>query len=69
MRGYFTAPEAADRLGINVRTLYRWLKAGKIDAAWRSPGMHWHVSEAWVEECLRSGIPLEGEGKSKAKGC
>lgn len=50
-RGYYTPGEAAGKLGVSLRTVMRWLKAGKVVST-RSPGGRWRIPAEWVAEEL-----------------
>lgn len=47
-----TLKEAADRLGIKVRTIREWVRNGKIAAEKDAQGWCWTVQEEEVERCL-----------------
>jgi len=40
-QGYMTAMEAAEKAGVNIATVYRWVEAEKIDGL--KAGKHWYV--------------------------
>ena len=44
--------EAADRLGVSLRTVQLWSEAGLL-RAWKTPGGHRRILESSVEELLR----------------
>ena len=44
--------EAADRLGVSLRTVQLWSEAGVL-RAWKTPGGHRRILESSVEELLR----------------
>jgi len=51
---YFSIREVAGRFGRNMRTVRRWISAGKLEAV-RIPGRHgaeWRISETALEEFL-----------------
>lgn len=33
-----TTKQAAEHLGVNRKTLYRWMQQGRIKPAWQAPG-------------------------------
>jgi len=41
MNAALTQTEAAKRLGVNLSTIWRWIKAGKV-----TPPRHWHTASA-----------------------
>jgi excisionase family DNA binding protein len=44
--------EAANRLGVDRRTINNWVRAGKL-AAFRTPGGHWRIEAKEVEKMRR----------------
>lgn len=47
-REAFTAQEVADMFGVTIRTLYRWIREGRI-SAFRTLGGHLRIHAAEVE--------------------
>lgn len=56
MATIFTPEQAAEHLQVTRRTIYTWLKEGKLPG--RKIGGSWRVSEAALEEFLRQPEPL-----------
>jgi len=50
MEIYYTPQEVADKLKINVRTLYRWIREGKLKAV--KVGELWRISETELNRLL-----------------
>lgn len=50
MENYYTPQEVADKLKINVRTLYRWIREGKLKAV--KVGELWRISETELNRLL-----------------
>jgi predicted site-specific integrase-resolvase len=45
--------DAAQVIGVDRMTLWRWIRAGKVPGAAKTPGGYWTVPLAWVEEVGR----------------
>ena len=56
---YLTAPEAAEILGVHVKTLYRWAKEERIPSI-QIRGRGVRFSEAAVKRWLKSSIVERG---------
>jgi excisionase family DNA binding protein len=52
-----TAPEAAERLNVSVRTVYSWISSGRLPSVRLSPRCT-RVSAAAVEALIRASTPL-----------
>jgi len=52
--------EAAERLGVSLRTIQLWVDAGVLQA-WKTAGGHRRVSRESVEAFLRNGVDVAGE--------
>ena len=48
-----TLKEAADLLGIRVRTMREWVRNGKIEAEKDENGWRWIIREEEVGRCLQ----------------
>lgn len=55
MATIFTPEQAADHLQVTRRTIYTWLREGKLPG--RKIGGSWRVSETALEEFLRQPDP------------
>lgn len=42
--------EAAELLGVDVGTLKRWAREGKVPGAWQTPGGWWKFTRHGLEE-------------------
>lgn len=51
--GYLTVSEAADRLGVSVRTLQRYLATGIIKGEQNTPTGPWRIKEENVERAIK----------------
>ena len=47
----YTLQQAADAIGIKVRTIREWVKSGKIRAV-QSENRRWYIDESEVKRCL-----------------
>jgi len=47
---YYTIQEIADRLKVNYRTVYRWVRAGKLPAY--KFGQDWRITESDLKEFI-----------------
>jgi excisionase family DNA binding protein len=45
--------EAADLVGVDVSTLKRWARAGKVPGAWQTPGGWWKFTRAGLFELVQ----------------
>lgn len=54
---FITPGQAARRLGVSVRSMQNWTKAGQIAPDWRTPGGHmrWDVQRVLRELAPRIG--------------
>lgn len=52
---YLKTPELAAMFRVDVKTVSRWLNAGKVPGAIRTPGGQWRILRAAVEKFLREG--------------
>ncbi|TYO97034.1 helix-turn-helix domain-containing protein [Desulfallas thermosapovorans] len=50
MEQYYTPQEVADSLKINLRTIYRWIREGKLNAV--KVGELWRISESELNRLL-----------------
>jgi acetyl-CoA synthetase len=50
MENYFTPQEVADKLKLNVRTLYKWIREGKLNAV--KLGDVWRIPESALREFI-----------------
>jgi excisionase family DNA binding protein len=48
---YYTLQEIADRLKVNYRTVYRWVRADKLPAY--KFGQDWRVTETDIEKFIQ----------------
>ena len=64
---YFTPLDVAQRLGLSRKTIYRALRAGRLQAL-QMPGGDWRIKlewvDAWMGLWLRSGPP-QASGKAR----
>ena len=51
MGEYFTPQEVAGKLKVNIHTVYRWIREGKLDAV--KIGDLWRIPESVLREFLR----------------
>ncbi len=58
-RSYSTA-ELADRLGVSIPTIQRWVDAGRL-SAWKTPGGHRRIEAASAERLLAAGHQVRPE--------
>lgn len=52
MDNYYTPQEVADKLKLNVRTLYKWIREDKLKAV--KIGDVWRISETELSRLLQS---------------
>lgn len=50
----YTAPEVADILRVDLRTVYRWIKSDKLRAV--KVGRTWRISSETVKNIRRKGL-------------
>ncbi|MCM1567811.1 MAG: helix-turn-helix domain-containing protein [Dehalobacter sp.] len=51
MDNFYTPQEVADKLKVNIRTLYRWIREGKLKAV--KIGELWRISETELNKLLQ----------------
>ena len=59
----FTLDEVADILKVTKRTLYNYVKAGKLPAV--KIGKYWRVSEESLRAFISTGTPILEENRRK----
>ena len=59
----FTLDEVADILKVTKRTLYNYVKAGKLPAV--KMGKSWRVSEENLKAFIETGTPILNENRRK----
>lgn len=59
----FTLDEVADILKVTKRTLYNYVKAGKLPAV--KIGKYWRVSEESLQAFISTGTPILEENRRK----
>ena len=59
----FTLDEVADILKVTKRTLYNYVKAGKLPAV--KMGKYWRVSEESLQSFISTGTPILEENRRK----
>lgn len=59
----FTLDEVADILKVTKRTLYNYVKAGKLPAV--KMGKYWRVSEESLQAFISTGTPIVEENRRK----
>ena len=59
----FTLDEVADILKVTKRTLYNYIKAGKLPAV--KIGKYWRVSEESLQAFISTGTPILEENRRK----
>lgn len=50
----YTAPEVAELLRVDLRTVYRWIQAGKLKAV--KIGGSWRITANTIKEIRRRGL-------------
>ncbi len=50
MEQYYTPQEVAEKLKLNVRTIYKWIREGKLNAV--KLGDVWRISESELKRLL-----------------
>ena len=61
----YTLDEVADILKVTKRTLYNYVKAGKLPAV--KMGKYWIVSEESLQAFISTGAPIIEENRRKPK--
>ena len=61
----YTLDEVADILKVTKRTLYNYVKAGKLPAV--KMGKYWRVSEESLQAFISTGAPIIEENRRKPK--
>lgn len=51
METYYTPKEISSKLKLNIRTIYKWVREGKINAV--KIGDVWRVSESELQRLLK----------------
>lgn len=51
MDNFYTPQEVADKLKVNIRTIYRWIREGKLKAV--KVGELWRISEKELYKLLQ----------------
>ena len=59
----YTLDEVADILKVTKRTLYNYVKAGKLPAV--KMGKYWRVSEESLQAFISTGTPILEENRRK----
>ena len=59
----YTLDEVADILKVTKRTLYNYVKAGKLPAV--KMGKYWRVSEESLQSFISTGTPILEENRRK----
>ena len=52
MDTYYTPKELSDKLKLNIRTIYKWIREGKLNAI--KLGDVWRISEAELKRLLKN---------------
>jgi predicted site-specific integrase-resolvase len=63
-----TSTEFAAKLGVNVRTLKRWLADGKIQEPSREIAIGKFRSRVWTEQDLKRALRFKAENYRKGRG-
>ncbi|MEW5921150.1 MAG: helix-turn-helix domain-containing protein [Bacillota bacterium] len=50
MENYYTPKEVSDKLKLNIRTIYKWIREGKVNAV--KLGDVWRISESELNRLL-----------------
>jgi acetyl-CoA synthetase len=50
MENYYTPKEISDKLKLNIRTIYKWIREGKVNAV--KLGDVWRISESEMQRLL-----------------
>ncbi|MBS3900188.1 MAG: helix-turn-helix domain-containing protein [Dethiobacter sp.] len=51
MENYYTPKEISDKLKLNIRTIYKWIREEKINAV--KLGDVWRISESELQRLLK----------------
>ncbi|SFH40392.1 DNA binding domain-containing protein, excisionase family [Desulfotomaculum arcticum] len=60
MENYYTPQEVSDKLKLNVRTLYKWIREGKLNAV--KLGDVWRIPESALQEFIKESME-NGKGE------
>lgn len=60
MREHMTAYEAAEIFGVTFRTIYAWVRSGKLQAV--KIGKRWYIPKAAINALLANGDQQEISG-------
>lgn len=52
MENYYTPKEISDKLKLNIRTIYKWIREGKVNAV--KLGDVWRISESELQRLLKA---------------
>ncbi|MBF7083239.1 helix-turn-helix domain-containing protein [Desulfallas sp. Bu1-1] len=63
MENYYIPQEVVGKLKLNVRTLYKWIREGKLKAV--KVGDVWRIPESALREFIEGGVE---KGEDKAEG-
>jgi len=58
LREHMTVCEAAKVFNVTFRTIYNWVRSGKLRAV--KIGKQWYIPKAAVDALLRDGEKIEG---------
>ena len=62
---FYTVPEAADKFGVDRKTMYRWVTSGKIDSI-VTPGGHHRILRSEIDTLLEmNGFSKSVHGKER----
>jgi len=50
MSQWFTVREVAKLKGVDRSTVRRWCERGYVKGAYQTPGGHWRIPAAWLED-------------------
>lgn len=51
MEEYFTPQEVASKIKVDIRTVYRWIREGRLQAV--KVGHFWRISESELKRLLK----------------
>ncbi|MGB9825529.1 MAG: helix-turn-helix domain-containing protein [Desulfofundulus sp.] len=54
MENYFTPQEISEKLKVDIRTVYRWIREGRLKAV--KIGHFWRISESELNRLLQGGM-------------
>lgn len=63
---YITTTQAATALDVSVRTVYRYLKSGRLQGD-KADGMHWRIPESSLDSCSAQGSQIPDAGSTPPK--